>query len=105
MSNGGAIIGSQSALISVLNSSNQLNSTNQSDLKNLKSVIGSSYPSPLKSRFVEKSEVALRVNDFQKAFLNLGVSLPNANIEHLGINCFMITIGYGSSNCEHFQGS
>ena len=98
ISNGGAIIGSQSALISVLNSSNQLNSANQSDMKNLKSVIGSSYPSPLKSRFVEKSEVALRVNDFQKAFLNLGVSLPNANIEHLGINCFMITIGYGSNN-------
>ena len=92
ISNGSEVIGAESALTYIVKRSNQLRSAEQSgiDLSSLKDLSGNLPPNPLKSRYATKQEVCLRLDDFRRAFLDHGITLPNTHVEEIGVNCFLI---------------
>ena len=92
LSNGSEVIGGESALTYIVKRSNQIRSAEQSgiDLSSLKDLSGNLPPNPLKSRYATKQEVCLRLDDFRRAFLDHGITLPNTHVEEIGVNCFLI---------------
>ena len=92
ISNGNEVIGAESALTYIVRRSGQIKNTEQSsiNLLSLKDLSGNLPPNPLKSRYATKQEVCLRLDDFQRAFLEHGITLPNTQVEEIGINSFLI---------------